>query len=46
MSAPKTKRNNKIRKLRKQKLSYEAIGKIFGINKKTVWEIINENKKY
>jgi len=38
----KTARNKKIKQLRKRHLSYVAIGKIFNINRKTVWGICND----
>ena len=41
MSREKTSRNNKIRKMRKAGVSYIMIAGAFGLNKKTVYEIVN-----
>jgi len=40
MSKPKTRRNKRIKELKKKGLSYYALGKMYGISPKTVWGIV------
>jgi len=41
MSVKQTKRNTKMKKMRRGGLSYDDIATFFKLNKKTVWSIIN-----
>ena len=41
---PKTQRNDAIKEARKQKKTYRTIAKIFNLNVKTVYQIINRKK--